>query len=96
MVGKYLIGKIIIYFFNWYFLYLIVLIFFCKVDNFENRLIIVFKLSLFVMFFKEVDGKFFFEFDKDCFLKCIFFIVNMFEYEYVCVFKSFINSGGVG
>lgn len=25
-----------------------------------------------------------------------FLIVNMLEYEHVCVFKSFINSGGAG
>lgn len=48
------------------------------------------------MLFKEVDSKFSFEFDKDCLLKRIFLIVNMLEYEHVCVFKSFINSGGAG
>lgn len=55
-----------------------------------------FKPSLPAMLFKEVDGKFSFEFDKDCLLKRIFLIVNMLEYEHVCVFKSFINSGGAG
>lgn len=72
-----------------------VFIIFCKVEN--RIMIIYFKLCLFVMFFKEVDSKLFFEFDKDFFLKYIFLIiVNMFEYKYVYVFKSFNKGKGGG